>query len=75
MFQYLPFENEAYSPYIGKYRTFGLRVLLSQNGLEKEVILLPDISSDFSFVLHLDGLVTRKQLVPIQLLDVIEDSL
>ena len=43
MFQYLPFENEAYSPYIGKYRTFGLRVLLSQNGLEKEGMLLPDV--------------------------------
>ena len=75
MFQYLPFENEAYSPYIGKYRTFGLRVLLSQYGLEKEVMLLPDVSSDFSFVLHLAGLLTRKQLDPIHLLDVFEDSL
>lgn len=75
MFRYLPFENDMDSPYIGLYHAFGLRVLLSQNGLEEEVMLLPDISTDFSFVLHLAAVLTRKQLDPIHLLDVIEDSL
>lgn len=75
MFRYLPFENESHSPCIGSYCTFGLRVLLSQNGIEKEVMLLPDISTDFSFVLRLAELFTRKQLDPIHLLDVLEDSL
>ena len=42
---------------------------------EEEVMLLPDISTDFAFVLRLAGLLTRKQLDPAQLLDVIEDLL
>lgn len=75
MFRYLPFENESHSPCISSYHTFGLRILLSQNGIEKEVMLLPDISTDFSFVLRLADIFTRKQLDPIHLLDVLEDSL
>ena len=75
MFQYLPFENEAVSPDIGTYRTFGLRVLQSRDGFEDEAMLLPDISTSFSFVLHLAALLTRKQLDPIHLLDVMEDLL
>ena len=75
MFQYLPFENEAASPYIGVYRTFGLRVLQIRNGFEDEVMLLPDISTSFSFVLRLADVLTRKQLDPIHLLDVMEDLL
>lgn len=75
MFRYLPFENEMYSSYIGKYQTFGLRVFSSSDGVEQEIMLLPDISTDFFFVLRLAELFTRKQLDPLHLLDVIEDSL
>lgn len=75
MIRYFPFEHEIHSPYIGSYHAFGLRVLLSQDGLEEEVMLLPDISTDFAFVLRLAGVLTQKQLAPIHLLDVIEDLL
>lgn len=75
MFRYLPFESEMHSLCTGSYRTFGLRVLLSQNRIEEEIMRLPDISTDFSFVLRLAELFTRKQLDPIHLLDVLEDSL
>lgn len=75
MIRYLPFENEVSSPYIGTYRTFGLRVLQSRDGFEDEIMLLPDISTDFSLVLRLAALFTRKQLNPIHLLDVLEDLL
>ena len=73
MFQYLPIENEAFSPYLGPYRTFGLRVL--RTGEEREVMVLPDVSTDFAFVLRLAGLFTEKQLDPLHLVDVLEDML
>lgn len=38
-------------------------------------MLLPDISTNFLFVLHLADIFTRNQLDPIHLLDVIEDML
>lgn len=75
MFQYLPVENERMSPYLGSYRTFGLRVYRVEDRVDEEIMLLPDISTDFSFVLRLADIFTRKQLDPIQLLDVLEDSL
>ncbi len=71
MFQYLPVENKAFSPYLGPYRTFGLRVLRSG----EEVMVLPDVSTDFAFVLRLAGLFTRKQLDPLHLAEVLEDLL
>ncbi len=52
MFLYLPVENEVRSPYIGLYRTFGLRVLRSEKNIDTEVMTLPDISTDFDFTLR-----------------------
>lgn len=75
MFQYLPIENEVFSPYLGWYRTFGLRVLRTGGKEEAEVMILPDVSTDFGFVLRLAGLFTEKQLDPVHLLDVIGDLL
>ena len=75
MYQYLPIENEQVSPYIGSYHTFGLRVIRQEKNNEEEIMLLPDVSTDFSFVLRLAHLLTKKQLDPIHLLDVIEDAL
>lgn len=75
MFRYLPIENEVFSPYLGRYRTFGLRVLRSGEEGEEEVMILPDISTDFAFALRLAELFTAKQLDPIHLLDIIEGML
>lgn len=73
MYQYLPIQNELFSPEIGTYATFGLRVLRTQNGEDKELMILPDVSTDFSFTLRLASLFTEKQLDPLHLLDVLYD--
>ncbi len=75
MFRYLPIERDHFSPYIGDYHSFGLQVLHSHGGTDEELMLLPDISTDFTFVLRLAQILTSKQLDPIHLLDVIEDSI
>lgn len=64
-----------FSPYLGWYRTFGLQVLRTGEEGEAEVMVLPDVSTDFGFVLRLAGLFTEKQLDPVHLLDVIGDLL
>ena len=43
MFQYLPIQSEVTSPELGTYRAFGLRVFQVQNGVDEEVMILPDI--------------------------------
>lgn len=71
MIQYLPIENEPSAS--GSYRTFGLRVFRQEAGEDaEEIMLLPDISTDFEFTLRLASLFTRKQLTPLHLLDVLE---
>lgn len=75
MFQYLPIQNKLYSPEIGAYQSFGLRVLRVQEGKDEEIMIIPDISTDFSFTLRLASLFTEKQLDPIHLLDVIVDMI
>lgn len=75
MFQYLPIQSEVTSPELGTYRAFGLRVFQVQNGVDEEVMILPDISTSFLFTLRLAALFTRKQLDPAYLLDVIADFL
>lgn len=73
MFQYLPVQNELFSPEIGTYRAFGLRVLNVRDGKDEEVMIIPDVSTDFAFTLRLASLFTEKQLDPIQLVDVLLD--
>lgn len=75
MFLYLPIESERISPYTGPYRAFGLQVCKVRDGVNEEIICLPDISTDDSFVLHLADIFSREQLDPIHLLDVMEDLL
>ncbi len=75
MFLYLPIEHEIDSPYIGPYRAFGVRVLRSEEEGDRELMVLPDVSTDFEFTLRLASLLTRKQLSPLHLLDVLEDLL
>lgn len=75
MFLYLSVESELDDPYIGRYRAFGLRVLRSGADGEEELMVLPDVSTDFAFTLRLASLFTRKQLDPLHLLNVLEDLL
>ena len=75
MFQYLPIQNELFSPEIGQYRAFGLRVLQVRDEQDEEVMILPDVSTDFAFTLRLASLFTERQLDPVHLLDVIVDSI
>lgn len=75
MFLYLPIESERTSPCTGPYRIFGLQVCNIRGGINEEIIFLPDISTDASFVLHLVEIFNRKQLDPIHLMDVMEDLL
>lgn len=75
MFLYLPVEHELNVSCIGRYRSFGLRVLRSGEDGDEEIMVLPDISTDFGFTLRLASLFTKKQLSPIHLLDVLEDIL
>ena len=73
MYQYLPIQNEVFSPEIGTYQTFGLRVLRMQDGKDQETMIFSDISTDFLFILRLASLLTEKQLDPLHLLDVLSD--
>ena len=75
MYVYLPIEREGNDPCTGRYRTFGLRVLRQEAEGDREVMVLPDVSTDFAFTLRLASLFTRKQLSPLHLLDVLEDLL
>ena len=75
MYRYLPIESEAFSPYLGSYQTFGLRVLRTKGNGEEEVMILPDISTDFAFTLRLASLFTTKPLDPFHLLDVLGEFL
>ena len=75
VFLYLPIESERTSPCTGPYRIFGLQVCNIRDGVNEEIIFLPDISTDASFVLRLVEIFNRKQLDPIHLMDVMEDLL
>ena len=75
MYVYLPIETEGTAPCAGRYRTFGLRVLREDAEGDRELMILPDVSTDFEFTLRLASLFTRKQLSPLHLLDVLEDLL
>lgn len=72
MFRYLPVETEEISACAGQYKTFGLQVLRSGPEGEQELMILPGVSTDFEFTLRLASLLTRKQLEPLHLLDLLE---
>lgn len=73
MFLYLPFEQVLFAPDIGHYHTFGLQVIHVENGIEKELIRVDDVSTDTTFIHDFAHLLTTEQLHPIHLYDVIED--
>lgn len=71
MLQYLTIEGDFQSPDAVSYHSFGLRVM----DADRELICLPDISTDPELVSHLAGLFTSEQLAPIHLHEVVEDLL
>ena len=75
MFLYLPIENDGRASCAGGRRTFGLRVLWSEKEEDRELMILPDISTDFGFTLRLASLLTKKQLDPLCLPDILETLL
>ena len=72
MNRYLPFREELYSDDIGKYVSYGIRVLNSQGHIIESV---SDVSVDKDFVTELCYLWTRHQLSPIHIRDVLDDIL
>lgn len=75
MYLYLLVEGEFVSPDTGVYSSFGLRVVLVQEGRTEELLLVPDISTDRSFVMHLARLFTKLQPAPLHLRDILQDAL
>ena len=75
MYLYLLTESEFVLPDTGLCRCFGLRVVRVQKGRVEELLLLPDISADRSFVMHLAQLFTRLQPAPVHLRDILQDML
>ena len=69
MYLYLLTESEFVLP------DTGLRVVRVQKGRVEELLLLPDISADRSFVMHLAQLFTRLQPAPVHLRDILQDML
>ena len=75
MFQYIPYRETLFSPYIGLYHSYGIAALLFTD-LDWELqAYVSDISPDGSFVLALAQRCTRGQLSPIHLLDVVLNAL
>ena len=60
---------------IGDYVAYGIRVTAKENGGEREVMYVPDVSEDEELVERLAMLCTAEELDPIHLPDVIEDSI
>lgn len=75
MFQYLPVEEELFSPEFGPYTSFGIHIFRITNAGREELGFLSDVSTDRAFVSALAGRCTQAQLDPVHLIDVVTDSL
>lgn len=73
MFRYLPVETGTAGA--DPLRCFGLRILRSEAEEERELMVLPHVSTDFGFTLRLASLLTRKQTDPLRLLEILEGFL
>lgn len=71
MYFYCPVEQRLYSPEIGNYVTYGIRVS-SEGG---ESLLIDDVSCDRIFAEALAARCTQLQVSPAQLFDVVLDVL
>ncbi len=72
---YILVEQSLYSPYIGRYRSFGIAAVDCSAVPHEVPAFIPDVSADRGFVSRLADLFTRENLDPIHLLNAIEDSI
>lgn len=71
MVGYFPFREELYSEELGRYESYGIRVV--RHG--RVVLRLSDVSTEAARVISLCRRCTKGQLDPIHLRDVLEDVL
>ena len=69
MYRYISVSEELSSPYLGRYRSFGIA------GHWQVVCKVSDVSTDPVFVENLAARCTAGQLEPVHLMDIIEDAL
>lgn len=72
MFVYIPIEEKLYTPELGSYRSYGIRV---ENEAGDTVAVLSDISLDKKRVSELAKRCTTGKLAPEHLRDVVLDSI
>lgn len=75
MFRYQPFKEDIVSSDVTVYTSFGIQFMQSATDGWVELNSVSDVSVDKIFVANLCKLLTDKQLDPIHLSDVLEDSL
>ena len=75
MYRYISVSEELSSPYLGRYRSFGIAAQREAAGHWQEVCKVSDVSTDPVFVENLAARCTAGQLEPVHLMDIIEDAL
>ena len=75
MFRYIVKRETLHTPELGVYHTFGVQVLETQEGSEKVIASVSDVSLDVEKITEFISLCNEHQLCPEHLLDVIEDRL
>lgn len=72
MFRYVPIKESLYSDELGSYISFGIKAV---DLLGRDVTSVSDVSTNEAFITELCNLCTQEQLLPVHLLDVIEDNI
>lgn len=75
MFRFRPVKQFLSSPELGDYCSYGIHAFVSTPAGYSGAGLVSDISCDLQFVSLLADRCTRLQLDPMQLMDVVLDSL
>lgn len=75
MFRFRPVKQFLSSPELGDYCSYGIHAFVSTPSGYSDAGLVSDISCDLQFVSLLADRCTRLQLDPMQLMDVVLDSL
>lgn len=71
LFRYVPFKENMHCDEIGNYITFGIKAFDSDN---REIMSVPDVSTDETFVIGLCRKCNEQGLSPVHLLYIIEDN-
>ena len=73
--RYIVKRETLHTPELEVYHTFGVQVLETQDGTEKAIAAVSDVSLDVEKITEFISLCNEHQLCPEHLLDVIEDCL